>query len=93
MSGVQKAIWLASLMICASLIAGCVEVPEFGDRVSPALDQSDYPALVPIVRLLGAPTPPGETAETIANQLNARRDGLRRRADALQGAIIDPDTR
>ena len=71
----------------------CVDVPELGDRVSPALDRADYPALVPIERLLGPATPVREEAETLANQLDARRARLQRRADALQGTIVEPETR
>jgi len=71
----------------------CVDVPELGDRVSPALNRANYPALVPIEQLLGPATPVREEAETLANQLDARRARLQRRADALQGTIVDPETR
>lgn len=82
---------LAALILFGAV--ACVDVPELGERVSPALDRADYPTLVPIERLLEPATPVREEAETLANQLDARRARLQRRADALQGTIVDPETR
>ena len=76
----------AVLLLNALLIAaGCAQVPELDDHVTPAAKAAPYPALVPLDPLLNS------TAETrITDQtdpeLQARAAALRARAQRMRQA-------
>ncbi len=83
----------ATALLCLTLTA-CTQFPDLDNTVSPAVEASEFPALVPLEPLLAASAPvvsdPVQTTET----LEARVAALRARARALQQrSIVDPATR
>lgn len=75
------------------IMAACTQVPELNDKVSPQLKNAKYPKLVPIDQTLGPPVAPEEEAKKVTEQLEARRDSLKRRASALQKPVVDATDR
>ena len=75
------------------IMAACTQVPELNDKVSPQLKNANYPKLVPIDQALGPPVAPEEEAKKVTEQLEARRDSLKRRASALQKPVVDATDR
>ena len=76
------------------MLAGCTDPPDLDDRVDPALEQADYPALVPVEQILGPEQPDPEADAETAERLEARATGLQSRARQLQRQSgIDADTR
>ncbi|MBA85399.1 hypothetical protein ACSSNL_02615 [Thalassobius sp. S69A] len=67
------------------LCAGCAQLPDLDDHVTPAARQAPYPALVPLEPLLAGAT---ETAisENTDPQLRARAAALRARAQRMRQA-------
>ena len=83
----------ATALICLTLTA-CTQFPELDNTVTPDVEASDFPTLVPLEPLLAGAAPvvsdPVQTTET----LEARVAALRARARALQQrSIVDPVTR
>ncbi|SFE65688.1 hypothetical protein SAMN04515678_11340 [Roseivivax sediminis] len=74
-----------------ALLAGCATFPEVEAVESADVDTADYPRLVNIDTLI-ARTAPRATPDLRAG-VEARAAGLRARADALRGPIIDDATR
>ncbi len=75
------------------LLAACTEFPELDRAMSPEARRAGYPALVPVEPILfaafrGQPDTPAETAWLVR-----RAAGLRARADALRGPVIDTASR
>lgn len=84
---------VATALICLILTA-CTQFPELDNTVTPDVEASDFPPLVPLEPLLAGAAPvvsdPVQTTET----LEARVAALRARASALQRRnIVDPVTR
>lgn len=71
------------------VLAACTQVPELKETVTPTLRNADYPPLLPLDQALGAPVLPQEQAQEVTQQLEARRDSLKRRAAALQKPALD----
>ena len=76
----------AVILTCALLLTGC------GGEADP------YPRLLPTDQILAEPTLPDHTPEAARSpaavdaEAAARADDLRRRADALRGPVIEPET-
>jgi hypothetical protein len=74
---------VAALALTA-LGAGCVDVPELGNRIAPDLRNAPFPKLIPLDASLTTPPTPAEDGEKLARQLDARRAALQARAKRLQ---------
>ena len=74
-------------------LCGCAAPPALDGRISAAAAAAPYPTLQPLAPLLARATqPPRITAQTTSGtQGNAA--GLRARAAALRGPVVDPATR
>ncbi|MBU2357509.1 MAG: hypothetical protein KKB02_01030 [Alphaproteobacteria bacterium] len=74
-------------------LCGCATPPALDDRISAAAAAAPYPTLQPLAPLLTqAAQPPRITAQTTsATQGDAA--GLRARAAALRGPVVDAATR
>ena len=80
--------------VSALTLAACADPPDLDDSVDPALEQADYPDLVPIEQILGNTQPDPEADAETADRLEARAAGLQSRARQLQRQDgIDADTR
>lgn len=82
-----------ALLICLTLTA-CTQFPELDNTISPEVETSKFPALLPLETLMAEATPvvsdPVQTTQT----LEARVTALKARARALQRhSIVDPATR
>ena len=81
-------------MIAALALGGCVDVPELDGTIAPELERARYPDLVPLDQALGRRLPPQEESQELKDDLTARVEGLRGRAEALQAPLIgDADRR
>lgn len=73
------------LLVSALICAGCTQLPELGQRVSPAAQQAPYPALVPLEPLLNS-TADTRISDTTDPELQARAAALKARAAQMQQA-------
>lgn len=72
-------------------LAGCLDAPELDDRVPASVQDADYPALVPLDSVLRGVSQEKATKE--ADDLAARVDRLRQKADRLSGPVLDDASR
>ncbi|WP_050931575.1 hypothetical protein [Aestuariivita boseongensis] len=87
---------LKTLLLCAVVlaVAACTDPPDLDASVDPALEQADYPQLVPVAQILGPDTPDPEADLQRTERLEARAAGLQARAAGLQRTSgIDEETR
>ncbi|WP_420584397.1 hypothetical protein [Ruegeria sp.] len=77
------------LLILILTCAGCADFPELDGSEPPDLSSARYPKLIPLQETLGAPVDPVSEAEEVEEDLNARREDLEKKADALQSAEIN----
>ena len=82
---------LPALLGLGLALAACTTFPEIDAVETPGVDSAPYPDLVPIGTLLET-GPPRATPEIRAG-VESRAAALRSRAAALQGPIVDPQTR
>ncbi len=76
------------------VLAGCTDPPDLDASIDPALEEADYPDLVPIDDILGPDTDDPVADAGTADRLEARAAGLESRARQLQRQRgIDDDTR
>lgn len=79
--------------LSTGLLAACTDPPELPVTSRPDLARAEFPTLVPIEQILGAPTDAAETDQDRIDRLDARVAGLQARANRLQGSGIDPALR
>ncbi|WP_226621044.1 hypothetical protein [Alloyangia pacifica] len=81
------------LLPLLALLGACTDFPEFDGSQSPGVANAPWPELVPLSGLL-ASQPPTRAEPEMAENLDARAEALRRRAEALQqGEVVDSGTR
>ena len=88
-------IWGMALIygpVCAVALAACTPVPDLDSTIAPELLDADYPPLLPIDRLIASGPAPELEARAAEDELQGRLDSLRRRAEALDGPIVDAET-
>lgn len=85
---------LTALTVSAAAVAlsGCADFPELEGTVPAALEQADYPKLVPIEPLLAGADEVQITPDTRSG-LAARAAALRARAAHLRRTVVDGGTR
>ncbi len=89
----HRRVLMAIGLVCPLLLAACSEVPELDAAVPDWVDNADYPDLVPLDRALAnAPLPQTQSAE-IEEDVTARAERLRARAERLNTTIVDEQTR
>ncbi|MEO1107893.1 MAG: hypothetical protein AAFX90_08235 [Pseudomonadota bacterium] len=74
------------LLILSLALAGCADIPELDGSESRLVQKAAYPRLIPLQDTLGAPVDPVNEAPEVEDDLNARAEALRKKADALQNA-------
>ena len=74
------------------LAVACTRFPELEATISPEVQATPYPNLVPVEPILAAAITPAQTEQT-EQSVQSRADALRRRADRLRGRVIDRATR
>lgn len=80
-------------VLAASVSAtACARFPELDARTADIDPQTPYPALVPLDPLLARVADDQITEDTEAS-IEARVAGLRARANAMRGDVIDDETR
>lgn len=80
-------------VLAASVSAtACARFPELDARTADIDPQTPYPALVPLDPLLSGAGDDQITEDTEAS-IEARVAGLRARANAMRGDVIDDETR
>ncbi len=80
-------------LICVLTLAGlnlaaCTQFPELDHTQTDALENADYPTLVPLDPLLARASAPGPDPAETETDLTARLAGLRARADAMRGTVL-----
>lgn len=84
----KRRIALCTIPLTLLVLSACTQFPELDRTITPALENADYPALVPLEPLLAAAKAgridPVQTEAT----LNARIARLRARAARLRGAVL-----
>ena len=83
---------LALAVLALGLMAGCTQFPELDAKVGEQDRTATYPDLIPVDEITSGIPPAAITPET-GEDLDARTDALRARADRLRGDVIDEDTR
>ena len=89
----RRPLRIVSLLSAALLLAGCIDVPELGETLTPEVEDAPYPDLLPLETVLIRPPDPRTEAEEIDAELEARRAALERRAAALNAPVVDDPTR
>ncbi len=86
---------LTCTLLCAGplLLAGCADIPDLDDNLTPAARSAPYPALVPIAPLLAGTEQAQQIKEGTAPALQGRVAALRARAARLRGGVVDGGTR
>lgn len=80
------------LLTFLALTAGCTNFPEFDGAQSPGVATAPWPRMVPLDGLVRAETPV-RTQPEMAEDLDGRAEALRRRAETLQGSVVDSTAR
>ncbi len=75
------------------VLAACSERPDLESTITDAARDAPWPDLVPLEPLLAASAPPRERTGAPETGLAARRDRLQQRAQRLNAAVVDADTR
>jgi hypothetical protein len=71
----------ALILTCAAMLSACTG------------DAEPYPRLLPTDQILAEPALPDYTPQAAVDaEAETRADALRRRADALRGPVIEPET-
>ncbi|WP_394154086.1 hypothetical protein [Loktanella salsilacus] len=81
------------LFLTFLLLAGCADAPSLDGRISAAAAAAPYPQLQPLAPLLAQAAQPGRITATSTAQMDGSTAGLRARAAALRGPVIDAATR
>ena len=71
------------------LLGACIEVPELDQAVPDWVDQSEYPALVPMDGVQTGQVLPETAAKELEDELTARAALLKQRATALNAQVVD----
>tara|TARA_R110000787_G_scaffold248421_2_gene353967 strand:+ start:2643 stop:3017 length:375 start_codon:yes stop_codon:yes gene_type:complete len=79
---------LYSLPLALLALSACTQFPALDRTITPALENADYPALVPIDPLLASATAGRVDAAQTEAALAARVAGLRARAARLRGSVL-----
>ncbi len=82
---------LALLLVLS--LAACAEFPELDGTISPAQQNGDFPALVPLAPLLARADASNSGAAQVETALSPRIANLRTRAARLRGPVIPPAVR
>ena len=69
-------------------LSACTQFPQLDRRVTPALEQADYPALVPTEPLLATATQGRIDPDQTTTNLQGRVSRLRARAARLRGSVL-----
>lgn len=80
--------WTRIAFFLAVTAAACTRVPELEDRLTPDLRGADYPDLLPLDEALEPLDPPQQAGEDLQEELDARSDRLKRRAEAVKNAEL-----
>ena len=83
---------LCPLVLCLTL-AGCADAPSLDGRISAAAAAAPYPTLQPLAPLLVQAAQPGRITPQTTAELDGGAAGLRARAAALRGPVVDAATR
>ena len=73
----------ACFALCLQLCA-CVDVPKVNDTITPMLEKTNYPKLVPLTPLITNSVPAGIDSKKTTKNLEARILALKTRARALK---------
>lgn len=76
------------LMFSAGLATGCTQFPALDRTLTPELQDSDYPALVPLDPLLARAAQTGVEPVQATAAIDARVAALRSRAAGLRGSVL-----
>ena len=85
--------FLVISLAALGLLAACADFPDLDSAISQRGRNSPYPSLIQIDGIHRPGASELERIETIAKTMVARANGLRQRASALRGPIIDAQTR
>ncbi|AXI44400.1 hypothetical protein C1J02_14235 [Sulfitobacter sp. SK011] len=77
-----------SLSLALLALSACTQFPALDRTITPALENADYPALVPLDPLLASATAGRVDAVQTEAALNARVARLRARAARLRGSVL-----
>ena len=81
------------VLILCLLLGGCADAPSLDGRISAAAAAAPYPTLQPLVPLLARAAAPGRITPQTTSAAQGEAAGLRARAAALRGPVIDAATR
>jgi hypothetical protein len=81
------------LFLSLMLLAGCADAPSLDGRISAAAAAAPYPQLQPLAPLLAQAALPGRITPASTVQMDGNTAGLRARAAALRGPVVDAATR
>ncbi|MBE1282625.1 MAG: hypothetical protein GJ676_04865 [Rhodobacteraceae bacterium] len=90
---IRTTLTIFSVLCAAVLATACTRVPEIEAQISPELKKASYPTLQPLDQSVVPLPSPQQAGQEIQDNLNARRDRLKRRAAALETAGVDDESR
>ncbi|MDC0657992.1 hypothetical protein N6L27_08310 [Leisingera sp. SS27] len=77
-----------AIFLAVTAAAACTRVPELEDRLTPDLRGAGYPDLLPLDDALEPLDPPQQASQDLQEELDARSERLRRRAEAVKNAEL-----
>ncbi|NSY37603.1 hypothetical protein [Leisingera sp. ANG59] len=77
-----------AFLLAVAASAACTRVPELEDRLAPDLRDADYPDLLPLDDALEPLDPPQQAGQELQDELDARSDRLKRRAESVKNAEL-----
>ncbi|UWQ73702.1 hypothetical protein [Leisingera sp. M658] len=80
-------VWVRiTCLLVMATAAACTRVPELEDRLTPDLRGAGYPELLPLDDALEPLDQPQQASADLQDELDARSDRLKRRAEAVKNA-------
>ncbi|MCB5199772.1 hypothetical protein LGQ03_11030 [Loktanella sp. TSTF-M6] len=83
----------AFLILGLLTLTACTQPPAMVGPITPQAAAAPFPQLQPLAPLLAQAQAPGRVNAQTAADLGSDADRLRRRAAALRGPVVAPDTR
>lgn len=80
----------SSALLCSGLLlmGACTQFPALDKTVTPALENAEYPALVPLGPVLASASQTGVAPDQATAAIDARVAALRARAARLRGSVL-----
>lgn len=84
----KRMLFLTALCGTLTLSGACTQFPDLDRTLTPELQASDYPALVPLAPVLASAQATGVEPERATARIDGRVAALKARAERLRGSVL-----